>query len=213
MTPRVALDAAFSGERCAVVFPDGRSTSLAVDRWLEDADRADRHLFLDKCVGKTLDVGCGPGRLVGALNDRGDIAIGIDVSAKAVRLARRRGANALECDVYGAVPHPSSWEHVLLADGNIGIGGDPERLLHRIRQLMSPAGTILVEVDPRTPGSRREYVRLRTGEHLSEPFWWSLVGTDAIADIAAKAGLQMLEMREHGTRQVAVLTRVEATTS
>lgn len=36
-----------------------------------------------------------------------------------------------------------------------------------------------------------------------------LVGTDAIAELTAKAGLRMLELREHGTRKVAVLARAE----
>jgi hypothetical protein len=36
---------------------------------------------------------------------------------------------------------------VLLLDGNIGIGGDPHRLLRRVRELLTPTGRLLVELD------------------------------------------------------------------
>lgn len=205
MPQRVALDALFSGEQCSVVLPSGQAIELHTRRWFGDADHADRHLFLDQCRGRTLDVGCGPGRLVGALTGREGFSIGIDVSAAAVRLTKRRGAVAFECDVYGDVPDARAWQHVLLADGNIGIGGHPVKLLRRVRDLMSPDGTVLVEVDSQIRGIRRDRLCLRLGELFSEPFWWAQVGTDAIAELAAQAGLQMLELREHGSRHVAVL--------
>ena len=51
-------------------------------------------------------------------------------------------------DVLGPLPGEGTWDHVLLADGNIGIGGDPLRLLHRAAHLLRPGGTVLVETDP-----------------------------------------------------------------
>ena len=41
---------------------------------------------------------------------------------------------------------------MLLADGNIGIGGDPGRLLDRCRDLLGPDGDVIVELEP--PGTR-----------------------------------------------------------
>ena len=71
--------------------------------WCRDAIAGDAAL-LGRCAGPTLDVGCGPGRLTGALTGAGRPALGIDVSAAAVRLARRRGAIALRRDVFDPVP-------------------------------------------------------------------------------------------------------------
>jgi SAM-dependent methyltransferase len=107
--------------------------------------------LLDRCQGPTLDVGCGPGRLTYALNRRGHPALGVDISAAAVRLARARGATVLRRDVFGPLPGEGRWRHVLLADGNIGIGGDPARLLRRCRELLAPNGLVHVELAP--PGT------------------------------------------------------------
>jgi SAM-dependent methyltransferase len=118
----------------------GRVRAFPAGAWcggLRDGDQG----LLDRCGGPTLDVGCGPGRLAGALAGRGQVALGVDVSAEAVRQARRRGVSALCRDVYAApLPGEGRWRRVLLADGNIGIGGDPPRLLRRCRRLAGAAG-------------------------------------------------------------------------
>jgi SAM-dependent methyltransferase len=57
--------------------------------WTIELRPGDRSL-LTRCAGPTLDVGCGPGRLTAALTRAGHSALGIDISAEAVRQARRR---------------------------------------------------------------------------------------------------------------------------
>src|SRR5260370_12869273 len=78
---------------------------------------------------------------------------------------------------------------VLLADGNIGIGGDPAALLRRAGELLAPAGKALVEIEP--PGSplRLEQVRLCHAGVASAWFPWAFVGADHISDVARDPGL------------------------
>ncbi|MFB9234149.1 class I SAM-dependent methyltransferase [Plantactinospora siamensis] len=133
-----------------LIRPDGRWTPLPVRRWHGPAEPAVRWLVA-RCAGPTLDVGCGPGRAVAAVARRGLPALGIDTSPVAVRLTRRRGAAALCRDVFEELPGEGRWAHVLLLDGNIGIGGDPAALLRRCAALLRPGGTTLVEVD--APGA------------------------------------------------------------
>jgi len=82
---------------------------------------------------------------------------------------------------------------VLLADGNIGIGGDPAALLRRAGELLAPEGRALVELEP--PGSplRREEVRLCYAGLASAWFPWAFVGTDQIEDVARDAGFGEVE--------------------
>jgi hypothetical protein len=138
-------------------------------------------------------VGSGPGRLTVALAERGIPALGIDVTPYAVRVARAAGALTLVRDVFGHVPGAGRWMTVLLADGNIGIGGDPVALLRRVAELLGPLGKALVEVQP--PGSplRKEQVRLRASGKIGAWFPWAYVGADQIAEIAASAGLAAQE--------------------
>lgn len=201
-----ALDAAFSGIGCWLLQADGRSKPLAVDRWREAADDDDRRLFLDAAKDKTLDIGCGPGRLAAALTADGVPTLGIDISAEAVRQARDRGAEAIQGDIFTTIEDIGHWDRAILADGNIGIGGDPVRLLERVRELLHPGGTVVVEVARHGVGVVTEHLRLQVGQELTPQFHWSVVGADAIGQVADEAGFDLEEVIVSGTRQAAVLT-------
>ncbi|SCE54965.1 Methyltransferase domain-containing protein [Streptomyces sp. DfronAA-171] len=101
---------------------DGWLLPLEVERWCAAADRADR-AALDRCEGRVLDVGCGPGRLVAELAGRGRTALGVDVSEAAVAHTGRLGGRAVRRSVFEPLPGEGRWGTVLLMDGNIGIGG------------------------------------------------------------------------------------------
>ena len=53
-------------------------------RWAGPIDDADATV-LDRCVAPVLDIGCGPGRFVLALAERGQAALGVDITGTAVR--------------------------------------------------------------------------------------------------------------------------------
>ncbi len=183
---------------------DGSLRELPLDVWLRDARGADKRLVA-RAVGPVLDVGCGPGRHVHALALRGVIAVGVDVSPAALHLARARGATVLEASIFDQIPGAGEWRTALLLDGNIGIGGAPAALLRRIASLLSPGGTILVEVDP--PGVGMETIRMRLEDerHQSRWFDWARVGAEAIARPAREAGLRVKHSWEDEGRWFAAL--------
>jgi SAM-dependent methyltransferase len=165
---------------------DGAEVVLAVRRWHADASGEDAWL-LDRCAGPVLDLGCGPGRLVAALGRRGIPALGVDASAAAVARCRARGAAVLRRDLFSALP--GRWQHVLLADGNIGIGGDPVRLLGRAAALLRPGGTMLVETDPEPAARWAGTARVHTADGAGPPVPWAVLGADALREVAAAVGL------------------------
>lgn len=170
---------------------DGSRIPLAVEGWLH-ATPGDKSI-LDRCEGPTLDIGSGPGRLTVALSERGIPALGIDVTPYAVGLARSSGALVMLRDVFDRVPGTGRWGTVLLADGNIGIGGDPAALLRRVGELLAPNGRALVELDPPGKPLRREQVRLCHAGSASAWFPWAYVGADHITEVAEEAGLGEVE--------------------
>ncbi|GEP35322.1 methyltransferase type 12 [Nocardioides szechwanensis] len=200
-----AFDAAFSGQSCEVVRANGSTHALATHLWSGDTTATDVSLFVDPCHGPTLDVGCGPGRLAGALASRGLEVLGIDTSPEAVRLTLARGAMALRRDIFDELPIGSQWSHVLLADGNIGLGGDPVVLLRRILELLDENGTVLVELAGPGVPSGPEQLRLKVGDTISTSFAWCVLGVDDIERVAADAGLIVMGVRNQGGRVVATL--------
>jgi SAM-dependent methyltransferase len=185
-------------------FPDGASSPLDAQRWrqLLPGDAA----LLDRCTGPALDVGAGPGRLTVGLAERGVPALAIDVTPYAVVLARSSGALALQRDVFGHLPGAGRWATVLLADGNIGIGGDPVALLHRVATLLKPGGAIIIELGPPGAPTRCERVRLHTPARSGSWFPWAWVGIDQIGLLTEPLGLAVSETWTDAGRWFAVLT-------
>jgi SAM-dependent methyltransferase len=188
---------------------DGSITPLWAGDWrrLQPGDAS----LIDRCSGPTLDVGSGPGRLAVALAERGVPTLGIDVAPQAVRMARSAGSLTLLRDVFDRVPGTGRWTIVLLADGTIGIGGDPSALLQRVAELLAPFGQALVEVQPPGRELRRERVRLRHcpghGQRVGDWFPWAHVGADQLSGIAAEAGLCPAETWSSGGRWFTTLRK------
>jgi hypothetical protein len=124
-----------------------------------------------------------------ALARAGHAVLGIDVVPEAVRQTRTRGVPALRRSVFDRVPGEGRWGTALLADGNIGIGGDPVALLERARELVAPDGRVVVDVAPWGTGVVTRHVRLETAHGRSGQFRWTSVGADAIQAVAHAAGL------------------------
>ena len=156
-------DRALDGERCWVRYADGEVRNLPVRRWLGGQHADDRFdgAVVDLCSGPTIDLGCGPGRLVIELVRRGVPALGVDQSATAVGLARRSGAPVLRRDVFETLPATGRWQTVLLADGNVGLGGDPLRVLRRAAELLRRGGSCVAEFEPLATGIHTGWVQAR----------------------------------------------------
>ena len=171
---------------------DDPGGQLAADQPLA-TDPGDASL-VGRCHGPTLDVGSERGRLTVALAERGIPALGIDVTPFPVRLARASGALAILRDVFDRVPGSGRWQTVLLADGNIGIGGDPAALLRRISDLLAPHGHALVEVRaPGVPGAAGVSGGSGVSGVPAAEGPQARVGADQIGDMARGAGLVLRE--------------------
>ncbi len=211
-------DRALDGERCWIRHEDGEVRPLPARRWLghrdgaagSDAagvvcDEAFDEAVTQMCTGPTIELGCGPGRLVARLIRRGIPALGIDRSATAIRLAGRGGAPALLGDVFDALPGVGSWQTVLLVDGNVGLGGDPRRILARAAELLASGGRCVAEFDIGAIGIRERWVRLESGTDVGPWFRWASVGVDSAATLAMQVGLTLAGVQLIGGRVIARL--------
>lgn len=213
-------DQALGGERCWIRHDDGELRPLPAHRWLgvrcpddvcpgdgsEDAfDEVFDEAVTQMCTGPTIELGCGPGRLVARLIQRGIPALGIDRSVTAIRLAGRGGAPALLGDVFDPLPGMGLWQTVLLVDGNVGLGGDPCRILGRAAELLARGGRCVAEFDAENIGIRARWVRLESACEVGPWFRWASVGVDSAAALAAQVGLTLTGFRLIGGRVIACL--------
>lgn len=183
---------------------NGHLVALDVARWSGPVDAADESL-LARASGAVLDVGCGPGRLTAALHARGVDVLGVELVPELPVLARAAGAPLLVGDVFDEVPRAGEWDSVLLADGNVGIGGDAAVLLARTAELVHPTGRVLVELStvadpPAGP------VRLEGLGATSAWFRWALLGRASLPVVAAAAGLAVQDSWSVQGRMFAALS-------
>ena len=186
---------------------DGRVLTLDIARWTADADRSD-HGVLDRCSGPVLDVGSGPGRLVEALIRRGVPALGVDIAETAVAMTRARGVPALRRSVFDELPGEGRWPTVLLIDGNIGIGGDPVRLLRRVREVLAPGGTVVIETHRDEAVDERLRVRFTDdGAPVGPTFRWAHVGRSGLLRYAQQLDYSLDETWSSDGRAFVALGR------
>jgi SAM-dependent methyltransferase len=141
-------------------------------RWRRGLSPVD--LWLDsQCRGRVLEVGCGPGRLISAV---GPLGLGVDSSPLAVAEVHARGGRAVCQSIFEPLPDESRYGTLIVADGSVGIGGDPIRLFVRLGQLLSPSGTAWVEFEEPNTTTRIDRIRIRSPRgDTSAWFDWSVI--------------------------------------
>ncbi|MEU0598445.1 methyltransferase domain-containing protein [Streptomyces sp. NPDC006393] len=186
---------------------DGWLLPLEVERWCAEPDPVDQEV-LGRCEGAVLDVGCGPGRLVAALAERGRPVLGIDVSEAAVARTVDLGGPALRRSVFEPLPGEGRWDTALLMDGNVGIGGDPRVLLRRLARLLRPGGLLIAEVAPVDVDERVEVQVVHQADvavGAGELFPWARVGARALLQHAGRVGWRAVDQWTAGGRCFAAL--------
>ncbi|MDP9296780.1 MAG: class I SAM-dependent methyltransferase [Actinomycetota bacterium] len=97
--------------------------------------------------GRVLDVGCGAGRVMLHLQERGMEVVGIDNSPSAIETCRLRGAkNTHVLPIERLGPKLGTFDTVLMLGGNLGLLGTPERgrrLLRKLHRLTTDSGRII----------------------------------------------------------------------
>jgi rSAM/selenodomain-associated transferase 1 len=191
---------------------DENPLPLDISRWSGPADAVDM-LVVARCEPPVIDLGCGPGRMVQALTESGQPALGVDMSSVAVELSRARGGLALRRRIDEPLPAEGRWGTALLMDTNVGLGGDVAALLARCIRLVHPGGLIICEVDLVPERHEVHTVVLRTHRATSPLLSWSRIGASALLEVSPALDLLLVEEWTSGTRAFVALRSMRLGTS
>ena len=131
--------------------------------------------------------------------------LGIDACAPAVETARRKRVQVLQQSLFDEIPNAGQWATALLLDGNIGIGGDPVRLLSHVATLLRPGGRALVEVEKPGNSNSTRQVRLEIDDMPGPWFSWTSVQANSLAGITGDAGMSVRDAWRVNDRYFAIL--------
>jgi SAM-dependent methyltransferase len=107
--------------------------------------------LLQCAKGRVLDVGCGAGRTLLWLGQRGVMATGIDLSPGGVKVCRKRGCGDVRLlDIMSSTSETlkdGEFQTAVLFGNNVGIGGTLDgarQLFRRLARAVAPEGYLLV---------------------------------------------------------------------
>jgi SAM-dependent methyltransferase len=118
--------------------------------------RAHERRPMRSVTGRVLDVGCGAGRALLYLQERGFDVTGIDNSPLAVDVCRRRGALNVEVRSITQLRGLAAFDTIVMLGSGFGLFGNRDRarrLLRTMHTITTPKGRVLAATrDPHTSG-------------------------------------------------------------
>jgi SAM-dependent methyltransferase len=142
--------------------------------WVRTFERRLRQIRRHQPPGRALDVGCGPGFFLDAAEAAGYEAHGIDPSAPAVELARRRHGERVTLGVLESAAFPPGGFDLVAASDAFEHVYAPLRFLEAAHRLLQGDGLLAITT-PDTGSllarlSRRRWVSFKIPEHV---YYWS----------------------------------------
>lgn len=185
-----------------------------------DAWRQTERDAMEFVHGRVLDVGCGAGRFMLWLRERGHDVVGVDISPGAIEACRAQGLDDAHVLSVGQVSRRlGSFDTLLLLGGNMALLGNRDRArrnLARLRSVASPGARLLganrdvtTSPDPHTrervdrnrdgkqfSGEHRSRIRYRT---FATPFFTSArMSVDELRELVADTGWSVSSVIDRG---------------
>ena len=198
------------------MFEDDEIPVDSLFRTFDDMPQLER-IALQEAQGRILDVGAGSGCHSIALRELGKTSVAIDISPLSVQVMRQRGLDAREVNLFDE-SFTEKFDTVLMLMNGTGIIGTLDNMpsfFERMRQLLAPGGSILIDSSDlrylyeEEDGSLMidladDYYglldyQMEYKDILGEPFDWLYVDFDTLAFYAEENGFnaQLIAEGDH----------------
>src|SRR5438876_1175739 len=136
---------------------------------------------------RALDVACGPGIVMAALQQAGLLVVGIDLTLAMLRQAASRGGRFVQGDS-GRMPFRESRFDVVVCRNSLHHVTDPSAAIREMARVLRPGGRLVVE-DMRAPDDESKRAYHETIESLRDVSHARTLTRGELRSMAATAGL------------------------
>jgi 2-polyprenyl-3-methyl-5-hydroxy-6-metoxy-1,4-benzoquinol methylase len=140
--------------------------------------------------GRLLDVGCGDGFMVGAMNEAGYESHGLDISDVAIEAAHKLGRPSVRKGTIHRAPYPPEHFDVMLMMSYLEHEHHPTRTMERVRELLKPGGHVFVKVPHYGSWNRLFLAKHWSGYFFPQHLFYFTPKT--IARLFEKCGLEVV---------------------
>lgn len=144
--------------------------------------------------GRILDVGCGPGKLLRVLRERGWDTYGVDFSAVAVEAARQQGLNVQLGDLFQAC-YESQFFDVVLFNHSLEHMFRPLEVLREAHRILKTDGRLIIYIPNATSLEARLFGRWWV--HWDLPRHLYHFGPDTLARLLRQAGFPHVQIKSN----------------
>lgn len=194
----------------------GRKEEMPLSIYFRDSDTMPEmeHLALQQCNGKILDIGAGAGSHSLMLQATGAAVTAIDISPKAIAVARQRGVQkAVQGNIYEYTAAP--FDTLLLLMNGIGLCGTLAGLhqfLQHAKTLLTPKGQLLFDssdvaylykgtIQPANRYYGEIEYRYEYKKQKTDWFYWLYVDAATLKQVAHTAGFTTEILMDDGYDQ------------
>ena len=208
-----ALRDAFQGKQegdFLVCSDDAKEFPLELSFYLSGEPERPEVQVLSRVSGRILDLGCGCGRILKYLQDKGLDVTGLDIDPITVEVAEQRGCRQVYAGTPVDLDQYRPFDTILLLDRTLCAMGTPHQItsvLSRCHACSASHAQIIfdsIEVSKElahpSPGIMQDTLRFKYKGKVGKPFVRTFFSASVARDLAARTGWELLDTLTRGDR-------------
>lgn len=165
---------------------------------------------LSQARGRILDLGCGCGRIVKHLQDKGLDVTGLDIDPIAIEVAEERGCRQVRGGTLADLDRHEAFDTILLLNRTLCALGTVDQIrtvLAECHKRSNPGGSLIFdslevrdELAHPSPGIMQDTLHFVYDGKVGKPFTRTYISSAIARDMLARAGWEVVDLLTRGDR-------------